>query len=148
MDLVDPHRATNQSRLTVGLCHFRLRLGDFSMSTLSSMFLAMFVGLLTNTAAPEYNQLNCCAKHAYCCTIQSSCCRSVDALQTSNEAIAVTQDTTAKPVCCIKRAYCCSQHQRCCHSRRRPEPTGSPAAQAEPANQVVDRTNWLSRSRS
>ena len=85
----------------------------------SKMLATVFSAVLfAATFAPAGNvdtaasaEPTCCAKHAYCCTVQEACCgKQAETTATTDEVV----NATSQPTCCAKRAYCCSVNARCC----------------------------------
>ncbi len=89
------------------------------------LFAVSFVpGNVDATASAEPT---CCAKHAYCCTINARCCGKHADANAVDVASTQVASTVGQPTCCAKRAYCCSVGGACCGK------TSSDSSDVEPA---------------
>lgn len=66
----------------------------------------------------------CCAKHAYCCTVQAECCGDS---ATTRATMTEVASEIGRPMCCAKRSYCCSVKRACCGKGATTVPEVEPA---------------------
>lgn len=92
-------------------CAINPRVSKMLATVFSAVLFAVSLVPAGDVGTAASAEPTCCAKHAYCCTIQRACCgKHAEAATTTDEVTAVT----SQPTCCAKRAYCCSVNARCC----------------------------------